>query len=131
MKDGHALVDGGILNNVPATVLRNHGADFILTVDVGSELDSKFGKMKNDRLGTPVRKVGYMSTLLRVLDIIQRGHSKTHIAESDFVVSPKCAEFPFEDFTRANELYTIGRDAADESIEDLTKTLDQFVTAGH
>ena len=131
MKDGHALVDGGILNNVPATVLRNQGADFILTIDVSSELDAEFGKIKKDRRGNPIRKVGYMNTLLRVLDIIQRGHSKTHIVESDFVVTPKCAEFPFEDFTRANELYAIGRDATDESIEDLTSTLAQFVTVGH
>ena len=128
MKDGHALVDGGILNNVPATVLRNQGADFILTIDVGSELDPEFGKMKKDRIGNLIRKVGYMSTLLRVLDIIQRGHSKTHIVESDFVVTPKCAEFPFEDFTRADELYAVGREAAEESIEDLGNTLAQFVT---
>jgi len=108
--------------------LRNQGADFILTIDVGSDLDPEFGKMKKDRGGNPIRKVGYMSTLLRVLDIIQRGHSKTHIVESDFVIVPKCAEFPFEDFTRADELYTVGRTAAEESIADLTNTLAQYVT---
>ena len=128
MKDEFALVDGGILNNVPATVLRNQGADFILTVDVGSELDPTFGKMKKDRLGVLTRRVGYMSTLLRVLDIIQRGHSKTHIAESDFVIVPKCAAYPFEDFTKANELSVIGRTAAEESIDDLVNTLKQYVT---
>lgn len=128
MKGEYALVDGGILNNVPATVLRNQGADFILTVDVGSDLDPKFGQMKKDRNGLPFRKVSYMSTLLRVLDIIQRGHSKTHIAESDFVIVPKCAEYPFEDFTRADELSVIGRAAAEESIDDLINTLQQYVT---
>ena len=128
MQDDYALVDGGILNNVPATVLRNQGADFILTIDVGSDLDPNFGKMKKDRSGVLFRKVGYMSTLLRVLDIIQRGHSKTHIAESDFVIVPKCAEFPFEDFTRADELSVIGRTAAEESIADLLNTLKQYVT---
>ena len=123
-----ALVDGGILNNVPSTVLRNQGADFILTIDVGSELDPTFGKMKKDRTGLVTRRVGYMSTLLRVLDIIQRGHSKTHIAESDFVIVPKCAAYPFEDFTKADELSTIGRTAAEESISDLVNTLGQYVT---
>ena len=128
MKDDMALVDGGILNNVPATVLRNQGADFILTIDVGSELDPEFGKMKKGRSGLLVRKVGYASTLLRVLDIIQRGHSKTHIAQSDFVIVPKCAAYPFEDFTKANELAEIGRTAAKESIDDLLNTLRQYVT---
>ncbi|QEG25241.1 patatin-like phospholipase family protein [Mariniblastus fucicola] len=128
MRGETALVDGGILNNVPATVLRNQGADFILTVDVGSELDPEFGKMKKDRAGSLIRKVGYMSTLLRVLDIIQRGHSKTHIAQSDFVIVPKCAAYPFEDFTKANELAEIGRTAAQESADDLVNTLKQYLT---
>lgn len=128
IKEDMALVDGGILNNVPATVLRNQGADFILTIDVGSDLDPEFGKMKKTRSGGMIRKVGYMSTLLRVLDIIQRGHSKTHIAQSDFVIVPKCASYPFEDFTKANELAEIGRTAALESIDDLTNTLKQYVT---
>ena len=128
MKDDTALVDGGILNNVPATVLRNQGADFILTIDVGSELDPAFGKMKKDRSGKLFRKVSYMNTLLRVLDIIQRGHSKTHIAQSDFVIVPKCAAYPFEDFTKANELAEIGRTAAKESVSDLLNTLKQYVT---
>ena len=128
MKEDMALVDGGILNNVPATVLRNQGTDFILTIDVGSELDAEFGKMKKDRSGLLVRKVSYMNTLLRVLDIIQRGHSKTHIAESDFVIVPKCAAYPFEDFTKANELAEIGRTAALEAIDDLTNTLEQYLT---
>jgi predicted acylesterase/phospholipase RssA len=128
MKGEAALVDGGILNNVPATVLRNQGADFILTIDVGSELDPTFGKMKTDRSGLLTRKVTYMSTLLRVLDIIQRGHSKTHIAESDFVIVPKCAAYPFEDFTKADELAEIGRKAALEAADDLVKTLEQYLT---
>jgi len=130
IRGDQALVDGGILNNVPATVLRNQGADFILTIDVGSELDTDLGTMKKDRSGTLVRKVSYMSTLLRVLEIIQRGHSKTHIAQSDFVIVPKCASYPFEDFTKAEELAQIGRTAAEESVDDLVNTLKPYLTLG-
>ena len=35
----------------------------------------------------------------------------THIAESDFVIVPKCAATHFEDFTKAEELAEIGRNA--------------------
>ena len=130
MRGDTALVDGGILNNVPATVLRNQGADFILTIDVGSELSTDIGKMKKNRDGLLTRKIGYMSTLLRVLDIIQRGHSTTHIAESDFVIVPKCAAYPFEDFTKAEELAEIGRTAARESADDLIGKLKPYLTIG-
>ena len=113
---------------MPATVLRNQGADFILTIDVGSDLDPEFGKLKKGRGSLAVHKASYMSTLLRVLDVIQRAHSKRHIAESDFLIVPNCATYPFEDFTKANELAEIGRTAALESIDDLINTLKQYVT---
>ncbi|XP_065569859.1 neuropathy target esterase sws-like isoform X2 [Artemia franciscana] len=35
--DGHLLLDGGYVNNLPADVMRKHGAKYILAVDVGSE----------------------------------------------------------------------------------------------
>ncbi|XP_055345518.1 patatin-like phospholipase domain-containing protein 7 [Paramacrobiotus metropolitanus] len=36
-EDGHLLVDGGYMNNVPADVMRQRGAGIILAVDVGRE----------------------------------------------------------------------------------------------
>ena len=37
-RDGMAAVDGGILNNVPADVLVNQGATFIVAVDVAAKI---------------------------------------------------------------------------------------------
>ena len=44
------------------------------------------------------------------------------------MIVPKCAAYPFEDFTKADELAEIGRTAALESVEDLLNTLKQYVT---
>ncbi|XP_046368567.2 patatin-like phospholipase domain-containing protein 7 isoform X1 [Haliotis rufescens] len=40
--DGHHLLDGGYVNNVPADVMRAFGAQTILALDVGSEEESNF-----------------------------------------------------------------------------------------
>ncbi|XP_023708725.1 neuropathy target esterase sws isoform X6 [Cryptotermes secundus] len=39
-RDGHLLVDGCYVNNVPADVMRSHGAKHILAIDVGSQDDT-------------------------------------------------------------------------------------------
>ncbi|MGC3835816.1 patatin-like phospholipase family protein [Moritella viscosa] len=36
--DGQYLVDGGMVNNLPISVLQNMGADIIIAVDIGSQL---------------------------------------------------------------------------------------------
>ncbi|PNF32500.1 hypothetical protein B7P43_G03868 [Cryptotermes secundus] len=38
--DGHLLLDGGYVNNLPADVMRSHGAKHILAIDVGSQDDT-------------------------------------------------------------------------------------------
>ncbi|MGI9326554.1 MAG: patatin-like phospholipase family protein, partial [Pseudomonadales bacterium] len=53
-RDAMALVDGGVLNNVPADVLVNRGADFVIAVDVGSQLPHEFSRLRDD---TPSKKV--------------------------------------------------------------------------
>ena len=40
--DGHLLLDGGYVNNLPADVMRMRGARHILAVDVGSQDDVEF-----------------------------------------------------------------------------------------
>ncbi|XP_025406389.1 neuropathy target esterase sws [Sipha flava] len=40
--DGHLLLDGGYINNLPADVMRNLGAKFVLAIDVGSQDDMDF-----------------------------------------------------------------------------------------
>ena len=37
--DGHLLLDGGYVNNLPADVMQQQGANFIFAVDVGSQDD--------------------------------------------------------------------------------------------
>ncbi len=36
--DGHLLLDGGYVNNLPADIMRSRGARYILAVDVGAEV---------------------------------------------------------------------------------------------
>lgn len=63
LRDDQALVDGGLLMNVPASVLAAEGCDAIISVDVGVELPSGFGR--DTRRGP--RAPGYLATILHKL----------------------------------------------------------------
>ena len=39
--NGHMLVDGGYLNNLPTDVMKSLGARTIIAIDVGSEINNK------------------------------------------------------------------------------------------
>ena len=40
--DGHLLLDGGYVNNLPADIMRRRGANYTLAVDVGAQDDVNF-----------------------------------------------------------------------------------------
>ncbi|XP_050441996.1 neuropathy target esterase sws-like isoform X2 [Adelges cooleyi] len=40
--DGHLLIDGSYVNNLPADVMRSQGAKYVLAIDVGSQDDMDF-----------------------------------------------------------------------------------------
>lgn len=128
MRDGCALVDGAVLNNVPATVLRERNADYILSIDVGSKLDPDFAQPKKKRGRRSRQSAGYVSTLMRVLEIIQRGHSEVHLSESDFVIAPDTSQFPFEDFTKGRQLADVGKQAAENALPEFLESLEPYRT---
>ncbi|XP_075158640.1 patatin like phospholipase domain containing sws isoform X1 [Haematobia irritans] len=50
-KDGHLLLDGGYVNNLPADVMRNLGAAHIIAIDVGSQDDTDLTNYGDDLSG--------------------------------------------------------------------------------
>lgn len=126
-RDGLALVDGGVLINVPSSVLRKQRADYIVAVDVGTKLHPTFGKNNAQTLETEMKRVGYFSTLNRVLEVSSHELAKLHMSESDFLLTPDTSAFPFADFTRGEQLFDIGYDAAQQVMPELKQRYEGFV----
>ncbi|MEQ8790806.1 MAG: cyclic nucleotide-binding and patatin-like phospholipase domain-containing protein [Pirellulaceae bacterium] len=129
LRPGAALVDGGVLVNVPATVLRQRDVDFVLAVDVGSKLGPHFvGNRPGMQVGE-MRQPGYISTLIRVSEVQARSLASLHMSESDFLIAPDTSDFAFEDFTRGDELMEIGRAATEQALPQLKQALADVVRA--
>lgn len=90
------LVDGGPLNNVPADVVRDMGADVVIAVTVGANADtstvsySVFGVMNNTTAA------------------MMRANTRRAIAAADIVVHPPVQVFSSLDWRRAKELEAAG-----------------------
>jgi CRP-like cAMP-binding protein len=125
MRDGMALVDGGVLNNLPADVLADRGADFVVGVDVSSRLKPEFAGIGPDRTSRP-RRAGTLETLFRVFEAQAHGLGNVRNRAVDFWVTPDTGPFDFTDFTRAAELAAAGADAARDSLPRLQRQLAEF-----
>lgn len=103
--DGHVLVDGGAMDNVPADVVRGMGADIVIAVNVGS-LD--------DRKELPFTIFGLMGA---TVDSMMIASTRRAIESADLVIAPAVVTFGSLDWRRSEELAEEGYKAA-EALRD-------------
>lgn len=123
LRDGEALVDGGVLMNLPVTALRQQQVDFSVAVDVSKQLSRDFAGNTADTPTGKMRRPGYLSTLLRVTDVELINLARLHGAQCDFLLAPDTAEYPFDDFTQAEGLVAAGRQSAEVDLPRLKDAL--------
>lgn len=128
LRDGMALVDGGVLNNLPGDVLARRGCNLVIGVDIMAKLSKRFA---GNTSGTPLdqmRRPGLLDTILRVNDVQEFGCTALRSGAMDLVIAPDTAEFEFADFTRGKELAERGAAAAREAIPQIQRLLDDLDT---
>jgi predicted acylesterase/phospholipase RssA len=123
LSDGMALVDGGVLDNLPADVLSESGVDFVVGVDVSTHVRQEFA---GNRPGMPTAKMkdaGVLDTLFRIYES-QAHHLGTFRNRAvDFWISPDVSGFGLAEFHRTAEIALAGEAAALEKIPELKRQL--------
>ncbi|MFO7692790.1 MAG: patatin-like phospholipase family protein [Vicinamibacterales bacterium] len=106
--DGKVLVDGGVLNNVPADVIRQTGlADFVIAVDMGVEPTTQ---KKYDSI---------FGVLDETLNVMMRSGTRRALASADVVLAPAFESIGGADFSRVNDLVEYGYAEADAHAAEL------------
>jgi predicted acylesterase/phospholipase RssA len=126
-RNGQALIDGGLMNNIPANVLVSLGCNFVIAVSVTAKMEMQFCDITPGATMLPKRKPTVVQTILRSL--LVQNHSLNAIGEqpADVVIEPDVTGFDLTEFMRAKELAAIGEAAASEQlpkIQDLLARLD-------
>jgi NTE family protein len=109
--DGHLLVDGGIVNNLPVDVAKAMGADVIIAVDVGSSGDKVEAK--------ELRSLG--AILGRTYAIAQRPEQIKNFKSADIGIQPPLLGFTASQFDGLAKIAPEGEKAAREKLGALAR----------
>jgi predicted acylesterase/phospholipase RssA len=112
IRGGQALIDGGLVNNIPADVLVAKGCNFVIAVSVTAKMEKQFCDMTPDAPAPPRKRPTVVQTLLRSL--LVQSHSLRAIGAqpADVVIEPEVIDFDLSEFMRARELFAVGEQAA-------------------
>ena len=101
MRDGRMLTDGGVINNVPADVVRAMGADIVIAVDVG--------------VSTPLEP-GFDSAITvvsRTTDVLSDRNAAEAMKAADILIKPDVKGIDAMDWRRSGEIADLGYRAAE------------------
>jgi predicted acylesterase/phospholipase RssA len=125
-REGQALVDGGLLNNVPADVLVSKGCNFVIAVSVTAKVEHEFAQNRPDTPISKMKPASAIQTLLRTYLVQNANLNAIGVQPADIVIEPDATGFELTAFTRTDELSAIGEQTTLESIPRIKELLAQL-----
>jgi predicted acylesterase/phospholipase RssA/CRP-like cAMP-binding protein len=122
-KDGMLLVDGGILNNLPADVLVRQGCNCVIGVDVSANIEHRVGDNFPDTPTEKMKPPGIVTTLLRSFNVQAHNLSSIGAHPADITIAPNVSMFESSAFTRTQEMAEIGHQTTMETMPQLREIL--------
>jgi NTE family protein len=111
-RNGQALVDGGVMNNIPADVLISQGCNLVIAVSVTTKIVTQFGANKPETPTLSMRIPSSLQTMLRTLEVQNVSLNAIGVQPAEVVIAPDVADFDLSEFMRAKELFALGEQAA-------------------
>jgi predicted acylesterase/phospholipase RssA len=123
-RGGQALIDGRLVNNIPADVLVSKGCNFVIAESVTAKLERKFWDITPEAEPTaPRSKPTFTATLLRSLLVQNYCLNDAGVRPADIVVEPDVTGVDSTEFVKTKELAAIGEAAALERIPRIRQLL--------
>ena len=114
--DGRLLIDGGVVSPVPINAIRKFEPDIVIAVDLMACGATYWGK--------PYTIVG---TLFQSAMMLLRSASRHQHYAADIVVEPQIAHIRPDQMGKGDELFELGKKAAEEKIKEIKELIaDQF-----
>ncbi len=101
-RDGQLLVDGSLVDMVPAALARRLGADIVVAVDVSGPM--------------PRRAPTTLLQIMVAVSALPPGGSERVAQDADLVLSPEVDAYAFWELTRIPEFEDAGRAAAEQAL---------------
>lgn len=111
--NGRLLVDGGVVDRVPVSVVKKMGADLVIAVDVS-------------RVKTNAEITTIYDVIMQSLDIMQMELMENRQIASDVMMRPPVEIYSSRAFTNIDELILIGEEEARKHINEIKQKIDQW-----
>jgi predicted acylesterase/phospholipase RssA/CRP-like cAMP-binding protein len=121
-----AVVDGGLLNNVPANVLVAKGCNFIIASTVTAKLEKDFMGIRSKKTRGVSKFIATIQVIMRQAMIQSYSMNAVGVEPADFVIAPDVTSFDISEFTRADEMAVIGERTTNESVRQLQGMLSKL-----
>jgi predicted acylesterase/phospholipase RssA/CRP-like cAMP-binding protein len=121
-----AVVDGGLLNNVPASTLVAKGCNFVIASTVTAQLEKDFMGIRSGKTRVASRYITTVQVIMRQNMIQSHSMNAVGVKPADFVIAPDVTSFDISEFTRADEMAVIGERTTNESVHRLKGMLSKL-----
>jgi predicted acylesterase/phospholipase RssA len=126
IRSGQALVDGGLLNNIPANVLVAKGCNFVIASTVTAKLEKDFIEIRSKGHSRSNRFFSTIQVIMRQTMIQDYKMNSVGVQPADFVVAPDVTSFDISEFTRAEEMARIGEMTTNTTVAKLLQMLSKL-----
>lgn len=93
------LIDGGVMNNIPANVLKENGCDIVLTIDV------------NSTRGSGTESLRTVDSIMASFGIMMKNNSKSGYTYSDLIIKPDIKKYKSTKVEGADDMIQEGYNA--------------------
>jgi predicted acylesterase/phospholipase RssA/CRP-like cAMP-binding protein len=121
-----AVVDGGLLNNVPANALVAKGCNFVIASTVTAKLEKDFMGIRSKKHRSASKFISTIQVVMRQNMIQSYSMNAVGVKPADFVIAPDVTSFDISEFTRADEMAVIGERTTNESVHQLKAMLSKL-----
>jgi predicted acylesterase/phospholipase RssA len=121
--DGQALVDGGLVNNIPGDVLVSKGCNFVIASSVTAKLEREFVGIRADRASQKHVKPSVLKVIMRGYLVQSYNMNSVGVQPADFVIEPDVTAFDLSEFERTDEMAAVGQQTTNEVVTMIKKQL--------
>lgn len=114
--DGRFLVDGGLVNPVPVSTLREMGADFVIAVNVIPDPGERVRQQGEEE---EPRSLNIFGILMQTIHVASCRVVRASLKGADIVIEPDVGHIGAADFHRAEECISEGLQAAERTLSAL------------
>jgi NTE family protein len=111
--NGRLLIDGGVIDRIPVSVVKEMGADIIIAVDVS-------------RVKTDAEIKNIYDVIMQSLDILQMELVDNRQFASDIMIRPSVEKYSSRAFTNIDEIILIGEEEAYKHVKQIQKLIDEW-----